>query len=83
MIWGIDLGKFNNPQLVKNISDRCFHQGLIIERVGRGDTVLKILPPLNIEMSILQQGCSIIQQVLTDCLTKNMYNNSQLEKVSA
>jgi diaminobutyrate-2-oxoglutarate transaminase len=83
MIWGIDLGKFDNPSLVKNISDRCFEQGLIIERVGRGDTVLKILPPLNIEMSILQQGCSIIQEVIIDCLTKDIYNNSQLEKVRA
>jgi diaminobutyrate-2-oxoglutarate transaminase len=83
MIWGIDLGKFDNPSLVKNISDRCFEQGLIIERVGRGDTVLKILPPLNIEMSILQQGCSIIQEVITDCLTKDIYSDSKLEKVSA
>lgn len=83
MIWGIDLGNFNNPSLVKQIGDRCFEQGLIIERVGRGDTVLKILPPLNIEMSILQQGCSIIQQVLTDCLTKDIYNDSPLEKLSA
>jgi diaminobutyrate-2-oxoglutarate transaminase len=83
MIWGIDLSKFDNPSLVKNIGDRCFEQGLIIERVGRGDTVLKILPPLNIEMSILQQGCSIIQKVITDCLTEDIYNDSQLEKVSA
>jgi diaminobutyrate-2-oxoglutarate transaminase len=72
MIWGIDLSKFNNPSLVKNIGNCCFDRGLIIERVGREDTVLKILPPLNIEMSILQQGCSIIQEVLIDCLTKDI-----------
>ena len=81
MIWGIDFGKFNNPSLVKNIANCCFEKGLIIERVGRGDTVLKILPPLNIKMPILQQGCSIIREVITDCLTKDIYNNSQLEKV--
>lgn len=81
MIWGIDLSKFNNPKLVKNISDRCFDLGLIIERVGRGDSVLKILPPLNIEMSVLQQGCSIIQDVLRDYLTENSHQSSQLEKV--
>lgn len=81
MIWGIDLGKFYNPNLVKSIANCCFDRGLIIERVGRGDTVLKILPPLNIEMPILQQGCSIIQSVMTECLTKDIYDDSQLEKV--
>jgi diaminobutyrate-2-oxoglutarate transaminase len=82
MIWGIDLSQFNDPTLAKQVSDRCFNLGLIIERVGRNDTVLKILPPLNIEMSVLQTGCSIIQQSLSDCLTKNIYSNSQLEEVS-
>ena len=83
MIWGIDLGKFNNSNLVKEIGSRCFDRGLIIERVGRGDNILKILPPLNIEMSILRQGCSIIQEVIADCLTKETCKDSQLEKVSA
>ncbi|ELS00503.1 diaminobutyrate--2-oxoglutarate aminotransferase [Xenococcus sp. PCC 7305] len=83
MIWGIDLGEFNNPELAKKISTLCFERGLIIERVGRGDNVLKILPPLNIEMQILQQGCSIIQEALTDCLTTSIYNDYELEKVSA
>ena len=81
MIWGIDFGKFNNPQLVKKISDRCFKLGLIIERVGRGDTVLKILPPLNIEIAVLQQGCSLIQQAINDCFSGQVYSDSPLEKV--
>ncbi len=68
MIWGIDVSKFGGSSFAKQITSRCFELGLIIERVGRNDTVLKILPPLTIEMSCLQKGCSIIKQAFQDCL---------------
>lgn len=68
MIWGVDFQKFGGAHLAKKITSRCFELGLIIERAGRNDTVIKILPPLTIDMSVLQQGCSIIQQALAECL---------------
>ncbi|MEM9271687.1 MAG: diaminobutyrate--2-oxoglutarate transaminase [Cyanobacteria bacterium P01_F01_bin.143] len=68
MIWGIDLSDFGGSRFAKAVTARCFEQGLIIERAGREDTVIKILPPLTIEMSTLQKGCSIIKQALSDCL---------------
>ncbi|NEP57981.1 MAG: diaminobutyrate--2-oxoglutarate transaminase [Symploca sp. SIO2G7] len=68
MIWGIDLANFGDPILAKNIASHCFDLGLIIERVGRNDNVLKILPPLTIQMSILQKGCSILKQAFDKCL---------------
>lgn len=68
MIWGIDLAQFEDASLTKQITSRCFERGLIAERVGRNDTVIKILPPLTIEMSTLQKGCSILKQVFDECL---------------
>ena len=68
LIWGIDLQDFPEIDLTKKITKRCFELGLIVERVGRNDTVIKILPPLNIEMTKLQQGCSIIKQALLEHL---------------
>ncbi|MEM8723859.1 MAG: diaminobutyrate--2-oxoglutarate transaminase, partial [Cyanobacteria bacterium P01_G01_bin.39] len=68
MIWGIDLANFGGAILAKKIASRCFELGLIVERVGRNDTVIKILPPLTIEMSILEKGCSIIKQAFDECL---------------
>ncbi|MGE5659093.1 MAG: diaminobutyrate--2-oxoglutarate transaminase [Actinomycetota bacterium] len=68
LIWGIDLEKFGAASLVKQVTSRCFELGLIVERVGRNDTVIKILPPLTIEWPILQKGCGILQQALSDCL---------------
>lgn len=70
MIWGIDIANFGGSSLAKHISSRCFELGLIVERVGRNDTVIKILPPLTIEMPILQKGCSIIKQAFNAALSQ-------------
>jgi diaminobutyrate-2-oxoglutarate transaminase len=70
MIWGIDLKEFQDTNLTKKITSRCFDLGLIVERVGRNDSVIKILPPLTIEIPKLQQGCSIIKQALLEILPK-------------
>jgi diaminobutyrate-2-oxoglutarate transaminase len=68
MIWGIDLANFGGAGLAKEIAALCFDSGLIVERVGRNDTVIKFLPPLNIEISTLQTGCSIFKRALEECL---------------
>jgi diaminobutyrate-2-oxoglutarate transaminase len=70
MIWGIDVANIGGEDFAKKITSRCFELGLIVERVGRDNTVLKILPPLTIEMSILQKGCAIIKQAFEECLRK-------------
>ncbi|MCC5632726.1 diaminobutyrate--2-oxoglutarate transaminase [Nostoc sphaeroides CHAB 2801] len=70
MIWGIDIANFGGSSLAKHISSRCFELGLIVERVGRNDTVIKILPPLTIEMPILQKGCSIIKEAFNAALSQ-------------
>ncbi|MEH1940528.1 MAG: diaminobutyrate--2-oxoglutarate transaminase [Nostoc sp.] len=70
MIWGIDVANFGGGSFAKEVTSRCFELGLIIERVGRNDTVIKILPPLTIEMATLQKGCLIIKQAFEDCLSK-------------
>lgn len=69
MIWGIDLVNFGGASFAKKITSRCFEMGLIVERVGRDDTVIKILPPLTIEMPMLRKGCSLIKQAFYDCLS--------------
>ncbi|AUB41616.1 diaminobutyrate-2-oxoglutarate transaminase [Nostoc flagelliforme CCNUN1] len=70
MIWGIDVANFGGSSLAKQITSRCFELGLIVERVGRDDTVIKILPPLTIEIPILQKGCSIIKQAFDEIVSK-------------
>lgn len=68
MIWGIDLANFGGSTLAKNVTMRCFEKGLIVERAGRNDTVIKLLPPLTIDIPTLEEGCSIIKTSLRECL---------------
>lgn len=72
MIWGIDVAYFGGSNFAQKLTSRCFELGLIVERVGRNDTVIKILPPLTIEMSTLQKGCSIIRKAFNDCLVYSL-----------
>lgn len=68
LIWGIDLKNFGDIELPKRITSRCFELGLIVERVGRNDSVIKILSPLTIDMPTLQKGCLILKEAFDDCL---------------
>jgi len=61
MIYGID---FTGGQDVALIQKRCFENGLIIERAGAGDRVLKIMPPLLIDDETLVGGLKIIDNAI-------------------
>jgi len=56
-IWGIDV---KSGELSKKIAERCFEKGLICERAGRKNSVVKIMPALNIDDSLLLTGLEII-----------------------
>lgn len=60
MIWGIDFGQIDS-NLAKEVSHKCFENGLVIEVAGRRDAVLKLLPPLTIEDDDLCKGLQIIK----------------------
>ncbi|MEH2349572.1 MAG: diaminobutyrate--2-oxoglutarate transaminase [Nostoc sp.] len=70
MIWGIDVKNFGGNTFAKSITSRCFKLGLIVELAGRNDTVIKILPPLVIDMSTLQRGCAIIKAAFNHSLAE-------------
>lgn len=68
MIWGVDVSKLGGSEAAREIVCRCFNKGLIIERAGRGDTVIKLMPPLTTEMDILEKGCSILKDSIVEFL---------------
>lgn len=71
MLWGADTAAIDpNGTLAAEISQRCFADGLIIERVGRNDTVLKVLPPLNIDDDTLNAGLAILHDATRACLNR-------------
>ena len=68
MIWGIDLSRVGGSELCKKIVLDCFERGLILERAGRGDTVIKLLPPLTIAEVNLVNGLEILNHVMQENL---------------
>ena len=62
LIWGVDV---HDGAIATKIAQACFEQGLIIERAGRHNSVLKIMPSLVIPDDTLLKGLEIVR----DCVT--------------
>jgi diaminobutyrate-2-oxoglutarate transaminase len=67
LLWGIDVSGSPHEGLSKAITSRCYELGLVIERVGRNDDVIKLMPPLTISMEELAAGCDILKQAVAEC----------------
>ncbi|MGW0393014.1 diaminobutyrate--2-oxoglutarate transaminase [Streptomyces sp. NPDC003042] len=62
LVVGIDTA---DPDRAQRIQERCFDDGLVVERCGRRDEVLRVLPPLTIGREELARGLDIILSALT------------------
>lgn len=71
MIWGIDV---HDEQLARKIVAECFENGLILERAGRDNSVVKIMPPLVIEEDLLYQGLTIVCNAVNKVLKEEKNN---------
>ena len=61
LIWGLDTAAIDpTGEFAARVAKDCFTQRLIVERVGRADTVLKLLPPLTISEDELAAGMDVI-----------------------
>lgn len=78
LMWGIDMKRYG-PDLAKKVTTTCFDNGLILERSGRHDTVVRIMPPLTIPESILQDGLDIIFKAMSAVLLPE--TNASVEMV--
>ena len=64
-IWGIET---HDGALAKKISKECFKAGLRVERAGRGDSVVKIMPALITDEETLLKGLNILKETIKKCL---------------
>ena len=67
LIWGVDFSAFD-CDMTKPLIAACFKNGLIVERVGRDNKVLKLMPPLVIEDELLLKGLEILKQSIKEIL---------------
>ena len=66
LIWGIELADHGGADVAKAVGRRCFENGLIIERAGRGDTVMKVMPALTIDDAVLMEGLGILERAVQE-----------------
>lgn len=67
LIWGVDFSAFSTD-MTKPLIAACFKNGLIVERVGRDNNVLKLMPPLVISDDELLRGLQILKKSLAEIL---------------
>ena len=67
LLWGVDFERFD-ADITKPLIAACFKNGLIAERVGRGNNVLKLMPPLVISDEQLLAGLQILKKSLMEIL---------------
>ena len=67
MIWGLDFSGFDKD-MTKPLIAACFKNGLILERVGRDNNVLKLMPPVVIPDDQLIAGLNILKKSLAEIL---------------
>ncbi len=66
-VWGVDLAGFDRETAgaaSKRVLDICFQNGLIVERVGRGNSVVKVMPELLIDEETLGKGLKILEDAV-------------------
>ena len=54
--------------MTKPLIAACFKNGLILERVGRDNNVLKLMPPVVIPDDLLLEGLKILKKSLAEIL---------------
>ena len=68
LAWGLDFNALGNNAVSHDVMRTCFANGLIAERAGRNDNVLKIMPPLVITDAELVRGLEILKTCLKSVL---------------
>jgi diaminobutyrate-2-oxoglutarate transaminase len=64
MALGIDLAGAGGPERADRLQRYAFEHGLIVELCGRHDEVVKVLPPLNIDVVRLDVGLDVLRHGL-------------------
>ncbi len=81
MLWGLELF---SSQAAENVRNQATELGLIIETCGPLGQVIKLLPPLTIEINVLEQGLLLLEKSLKQVsvrlgmANKNKINTSLL-----
>jgi diaminobutyrate-2-oxoglutarate transaminase len=53
--------------MAESVQAAALRRGLIVELGGRDDSVVRMLPPLNVSAEVVDTACSILVAALEEC----------------
>lgn len=68
LLWGVDFGAFEGD-VAKAVISEAFKNGLIVERVGRRDSVVKVMPELKVPLETLEKGLQILARSIRNVVS--------------
>ena len=71
LMWGVDCDRLGGGTFSRAVTRACFARKLIIERAGRDDSVVKLMPALTIPDELLLEGLGIIKEAFAEVLAAN------------
>lgn len=71
LMWGVDCDKLGGGVFSRAVTQACFRRKLVIERAGRDDSVVKLMPALTISDELLMDGLQIIKEAFVEVLAAN------------
>ena len=69
-IWGVDCNKVKPDVISRAIVRECFENGLIVERAGRNNDVVKLMPCLITDEETLKKGMEIFVKAVKTVVEK-------------
>ncbi|MGW3963585.1 aspartate aminotransferase family protein [Amycolatopsis sp. NPDC005003] len=71
LMWGIELAEPGTGQpastQARSVQATALRNGLIVELGGRGDAVIRLLPPLNVDAATVEQAAAIVVDAIEQC----------------
>ena len=64
MVLGIDMSNAGGRDRAAEVQQECFAHRLILELCGREDEVVKVMPPLNVDSTVLETGLSTLRSAV-------------------
>ncbi len=69
-VWGVDFWRYDTQgAMSKKVQNLAFANGLIVERVGRGNTVIKVMPDLLISDEDLLHGLTLLKDAVKEAIS--------------
>ena len=71
LMWGVDCDKLGGGVFSRAVMQACFRRKLVLERAGRDDSVVKMMPALTISDELLLEGLQMVKEAFIEVLAAN------------